>query len=312
MGATTTTAAPFIKENVAAGSFDQVFRRTDLINFLAANGRVVDAQGASPFSWNIIDTANSTAAVFNEGDAVSSNGQQGYAQATQAAFYVRAIGGESGHMRDNRLKNGLYADVRALEIEKATADVWKVMEDQLCGSTANIGIASIIDSGTTYAGLAPATFTSWASLETALGGALTVTALQDMYETLVTTPYGATPTHLLMPQNQVTNYVNVAGVPGAANAAFRIIPGAQGGAFDAGVVQPLITFNGLPVIPVSGLTTTEVYMVDVSKMDLLVHRQPEVRDLAKNNDDDRFQVSLAGCLRVQRRRSFGKLTGVTA
>lgn len=309
MSLTTSTGAPFIKPNVAAGSYDQVFRRTDLINFLAANGRIVDAQGSSPFVWNIVDAGN-TAAVFAEGDSISSYGNQSFAGASQAAFYVRATGGESGHMRDNRVKNGLYEDVRAIEIEKATADVWKKMEDELCGSTANRGIASIIDAGTTYAGLAPATYTSWVSLETALGGALTVTALQDMYETLVTSPYGATPTHLLMPQNQVTNYINVAGIPGAANAAFRVSPGLAGGAFDAGVVHPLVTFNGLPVVSVSGLATTEVYMVDVSKMDLLIHRQPEVRELAKTNDDDLFQVSLAGCLRVQRRKSFGKLTGV--
>lgn len=311
MALTTSTGAPFIKPNVAAGSFDQVFRRTDLINFLAENGRVVDAQGSSPFIWNIVEGANSTAAVFAEGDVVSTVGNQTYAQASLPAFYVRAIGGESGHMRQDRLKAGLYEDVRALEIEKATADLYKAFEDQLVGSTSNRGLASIIDSGDTYAGLAPGSHTAWASLETALGGALTVSALQDMYETLVTTPYGATPTHILAPQNQVTNYINIAS-PSAANSAYRIVPGAQGGAFDVGVVHPLITFNGLPVKAISGLATTELYMVDVSKMDLLIHRQPEVRELAKTNDDDNFMVSMAGALRIQRRRSFGKLTGVTA
>lgn len=312
MSLTTSTGAPFIRPNVQVPAVDSVFRNTDLINFLAANGRVVDAPGSSPFRWNVIDTANAQAAVFTEGQTLTTFGQQGYVQASQGAFYVRAAGGETGHMRDNRIKGGTYEDVRALEIAKATEDMWKVMEDQLLGSTANVGIASIIDSTTVYAGIDPAVNTAWASVEQNQGATLTVTALQDLYEALVASPNGGQPTHLLMPQNQLTNYINVAGAPGAANSAFRIVPGAQGGAFDAGVVIPLVTFNGLPVVPIRGLTTTELYMVDVSKMDLLIHRQPEVREIGRTNDDDLFMVSVAGCLRVSRRKSFAKLTGVTA
>ncbi len=311
MSLTTSTGAPFIKPNVQVPAVDSVFRNTDLINFLAANGRVVDAPGSSPFQWNVIDTANAQAAVYAEGDALAVFGQQGYVRGSQPAFYVRAAGGESGHMRDNRIKGGLYEDARALEIAKATEDMWKVMEDQLLGATTDVGISSIIDSGTIYAGINPAVNTAWASVETGIIGALSVTALQDLYETLVGSPNGAQPTHLLMPQNQVTNYINVAGVPGVANSAFRIQPGVQGGAFDAGVVIPLVTFNGLPVVPVRGMTNSELYMVDVSKMDLLIHRQPEVREIARTNDDDRFMVSVAGCLRVTRRKSFGKLTALT-
>lgn len=318
MSLTTTVGLPFIKPNVQIGAVDSVFRDTDLINFLAANGRVVDAPGSSPFKWNVIDAANAQAAVFAEGDALTTFGNQSYVQASQPAFYVRAAGGESGHMRDNRIKGGTYEDVRALEIAKATSDAWKIIEDQLLGSTTDVGIASIIDSGTTYAGIAPGSYTSWVSSETALGGVLTVSALQDLYERMVGNDtgtgvfYGSSPTHLLMPQNQVTNYVNVAGAPGAANSAFRIQPGVQGGAFDAGVIHPLITFNGLPVVPVRGMVSTEIYMVDVSKLDLLIHRQPEVREIARTNDDDRFMISVAGCLRLSRRKSAGKLTGVTA
>lgn len=309
MSATTTTAAPFIKQNVQVPAVDSVFRNTDLINFLAANGKVVDAPGSSPFQWNVIDSANAQAAVFTEGQALATFGNQGYVRGSQPAFYVRAAGGESGHMRDNRIKGGTYEDVRALEIAKATEDMYKIMEDQLLGATTDVGISSIIDSSTIYAGINPAVNTAWASVETPLGGVLTITALQDLYETLVGSPNGGQPTHLLMPQNQLTNYINVAGAPGVANSAFRTN---LGGPFDAGVVLPLVTFNGLPVVPIRGMTTTELYMVDVSKMDLLIHRQPEVREIARTNDDDRFMVSIAGCLRVTRRKSFAKLTGITA
>jgi hypothetical protein len=298
-----------VRPNVSDQAVDQIFRETDLINVLFSVGQVEESAGSQPFIWNIIKEANATAGVFTEGAALSTFGNQLYEQASLPAFYVRAAGGETGHVRDNRVKNGLYQDIRALEIQKATEDCWKAFEDQLCGSTANRGLASIVDAADTYAGLNPATVTQWASLETAVGGALAVTTLQDMYETLVGSTYGASPTHILAPQNQVTNYVNVAGVPGAANSAYRAM---LGGAFDAGVIHPLVTFNGLPVVPVRGLTSTELYMGDISKLKLIMHRMPTVTDIAKTNDDETFMVSLAGALRLERRRSFGKLTGVTA
>lgn len=298
----------FIRPDVGP-AVDQIFRETDLINTLFAAGQVEESQGSSPFVWNIVKEANATAAVFTEGAALSTFGNQLYEQASLPAFYVRVAGGETGHMRDNRIKGGLYEDIRALEVEKATADLWKKFEDELCGSTANRGLASIVDAANVYAGLDPATTAEWVSLETAVGGALAVTTLQDMYETMVGSTYGATPTHILAPQNQVTNYINVAGIPGAANAAYRT---ELGKGFDAGVIHPLVTFNGMPVVAVRGLATTEIYMGDISKLKLVMHRMPTVTEIARTNDDETFMVTLAGALKLERRRSFGKLTGVTA
>ena len=302
-----TSGSFFIRPSVG-DAVDQIFRETDLINTLFAAGQVEETQGSSPFVWNIIREANQTAAVFSEGAALSTFGNQLYEQASLPAFYVRVAGGETGHMRDNRIKNGLYQDIRSLEVEKATADLWKKFEDELCRSTANRGLASIVDAANVYAGLNPATVAEWASLETSVGGALAVTTLQDMYETLVGSTYGATPTHILAPQNQVTNYVNVAGVPGVANSAYRTM---LGQAFDAGVIVPQITFNGLPVVSVRGLSNAELYMGDITKLKLLMHRMPTVTEIARTNDDETFMVSLAGALKLERRRSFGKLTTLT-
>lgn len=312
MPATITTAAPFIRPNVQNPAVDSVFRGTDLINVLASEGRIVSAQGSSPFKWNTYTAANATAAIFSEGDALSTFGNQTSVQASQPAFYVRAAGSISGHLRDNIIKGGTYEDVRQAELDLAIADMYKFFEDSLVGSVTDVGIASIIDSTTVYAGIDPAVNTAWASYEDNLAGALTVTAMQNLYENVVNTPYGATPTHFLMNPGQVTNYINASGAPGSANSAYRIVPGAQGGAFDSGVVMPLVTFNGLPVVSVRGLSTTEVYAIDISKLELLIHREPTVTEIAVINDDNRFMVTIAGCLKASRRRSFGKLTGVTA
>lgn len=302
-----------IRPNVAPEAVDQVFRETDLVNICFAEGRVVESGGSAPLIWNIIKEANATAAVFAEGDAMSTFGNQLYEQATLPVFYVRALGGESGHMRDNRVKNGLYQDIRALEVQKATEDCWKAFEDQLVGSTANRGLASIVDAADVYAGLDPASVTQWASLETAVGGALTMTVIQTMYNTLTGTTYGASPTHILLPATQFSRYVNLAGQPGAANNSFRVqSPVQANGKFDLGVIIPEVTYQGMPVKTVRGLTGSELYMGDMSKLDLVLHRQPEVIDLARTNDDEKFYVSMAGALRLSRRRSFGKLTGLTS
>jgi hypothetical protein len=276
---------------------------------MASEGRIVSAQGSSPFKWNTYTVANATAAIFAEGDALSTFGNQTSVQASQPAFYVRAAGSISGHLRDNIAKGGTYEDVRQAELDLAIADMYKVFEDSLVGSVTDVGIASIIDSTTVYAGIDPAVQTAWASYEDNLAGVLTVTAMQNLYENVTNAPYGATPTHFLMNPGQVTNYTNVVGAPGVANSAFRTN---LGGAYDAGVIIPQVTFNGLPVVSVRGLSTTEVYVVDMSKLELLIHREPTVTEIAVINDDNRFMVTIAGCLKASRRRSFGKLTGVTA
>ncbi len=311
MPATVITAGGFIRPNVQSPAVDSVFRGTDLINLLAAEGRIVSAQGSSPFKWNTYTAANSTAAIFSEGDALSTFGNQASVLASQPAFYVRAAGSISGHLRDNIAKGGTYEDVRQAELNLAISDAWKFFEDSLVGSVTDVGISSIIDAGTTYAGIDPAVTTAWRSMESALDGPLTVTAMQNLYEYVVDAPFGATPTHILMTPSQRTNYLNAAGAPGSANSAFRIQPGVAGGAFDVGVIQPLVTFNGLPVVSVRGLSSTEVYIVDMSKLELLIHREPTVTEIAVVNDDNRFMVTVAGCLKASRRRSFGKLTGVT-
>jgi hypothetical protein len=231
---------------------------------------------------------------------------------------VRAVFGMTGPVADNAAKSGYYLGVPGVEEALASTDVMKRGEDLLLGSTTDVGIASIIDSTGTHAGIAQGTVASWASEENALGGALTLSALQDLYEEMVSptggssVPRDAVPTHWLMPVNQIGNYIALGGFAGAANAAYRF---RAGDPTDLSVAQrgfAQTSFMGVPIQKVGGITSTEIYLVDVTDIALIVHRDLSVAPITGNPENQQFQVSWRAAHRVARRNKHGKMTGVTA
>jgi hypothetical protein len=120
--------------------------------------------------------------------------------------------------------------------------------------------------------------------------------------------YGNKPTTVLAPPNQVTNYIRTIG-SSATTPLVRITPG---GAFDAGFDRARATFQGLPVVEIAGITSTEMYMVDVNDMTLLVHRDLKIDPVIGSPEEENYQISTAVCLKVEHRNWHGKMTGITA
>ena len=316
MSQTLSSLAALLRENVRAGVADAAFRRTDLINLLGSANRVVDSDGSAPFEWQVVTAANSSTETFSEGQAPPVSGAQTYKRASLSPFYVRGVCGWSGHARDNAMKRGYYEDVPSLEQALLQSDVLKKAEDTLLNSTQDQGIAAIIDSTGTYASLAQGSVSQWASEENAVGGALTLSAMQDLYEEMVSptggssVPRGAKPSHWLVPTNQLGNYTALAGFAGSANAAPRFNIGNS--PVDFGYSWSGASFMGIPIVVVSGITTTEMYLVDIFDMELIVHRDLEVAEIAGNPELKQYQVSMGLALKVTRRNHHGKMTGVTA
>lgn len=312
-GQVISTLASLARPNVKSGPVDLLFRKTDLFNLLRLTGRVQDGSGPSPFKWNVV-YAGATAETFVEGQALPAATKQSYAQASLDAFYARGRFSVSGHVRDNMAKAGFFDDPQNIEEMLMKSDVLKKVEDSLVGSTQDIGIAAIIDSTGTYAGLAQGTYSAWASEENGSISTLDVADMEDLYEELVSAsggssvPRGATPTHVLAPPNQITNYIRTIG----SSATTPLVRLAPGGAFDAGFDRARATFQGLPVVQVSGITNTEMYMVDINDMTLLVHRDLRIDEVVGNPEESSFIVSTAVCLKVEHRNWHGKLTGITA
>lgn len=308
----TNVTGSLIKPNLLNGGqpVDTLVRVTPFMAFLRANNLVVDSGGSDPFKFNI-KTATGTAAVFSEGDTISTYYSDTHAQGSVAPFYIREPIAQSGRVLDSVKKNGGYIDILAAEIQSAVLNVNKEAETQLLGSTADRGVSSIIDSSATYAGLTVAGNSTHASLVTAVNGALTVQALENMHASLRGSSYGALPDFILAPVGQTTSYIRTIG-PGANNTLNAGRFDLQSGKpFDAGVLSRAPQYAGMEWVEVHDLTSSELIMGERRYMQLWVHRDIQIDPLAKTNDDNYLQVSWAGALVVPRRRSFGRMTGLT-
>jgi hypothetical protein len=313
-------SSSLVRENVVnpGGPTDLVYRAPDLLTFLMAMGASRPWTGGEPVAWNYISAANGSAATFAEGEAFAVAGKQTYGRASLSPFGVQVVVEVSGRVRDQIRHGGTYGDVLRIELEKGAADLYKKLDDLLCGSTQDVGIQSVIDATDTYAGIAGSA--PWASLETAVSGALTVGVLQDADESINVTPYVGNTTHWLMPRNQITNYITLIGT-GATTSLVRFAPPAMGGGtYDVGMLpQGTCSFNGKPVVPIRGLTTTVILGVDMTPgsdglpgLCLLVARDLETRQLAQTSDADHYAITMRCALKLDRRNAQIKLTGVTA
>ncbi len=303
-----------VRENVTVGSpIETVFREAQLLNFFRAMGRVRAWRGGQPQQWNLATAANSSVETFVEGQAPPQAGKQTYARASLVPFYVRGVAGVSGHVMDQVRQGGVYADPVADALQRGTIDVLKKFEDSLVGSTADQGIQSVIDSGDTYANLAPGSNTTHASIETGVSGALSFSVLEDNIETGATAAM-ANPTHILSCQNQITNYVRLAG-SSATTSLMRFGQDARDfGTGDQNMyLSGSMSYQGRPWVGISGLTTTVILLLDMND-DIAVEmfRDVTVEPFAKTDDGWNAQISLAGAIVCKTRRRHIKLTGVNA
>ena len=312
-GQSTSTLSALLKPNVKTPALDLMFRKTDFFDLLRASGRIKDLVGPSPYSWPVI-TGRNTAEVFSQGQAPPVAGRHTFTQTSLSEFAVRNVIGETGHVRDNREKQGYYEDPNAAEKALGQADLFYLVEQELMGSTADRGIAAVIDATGTYANIAQGTISEWASEENGSVSTLSADAIQTLYEELTSAaggssvPRGAMPTHLLAPTNQITNYVNTVG-PVASTSLWRVNSGDK---IDVGLTGAMPTFNGLPIVQCRLMTTTEMYMVDITDMELLIHRDLRVDPVVGNPEMMADQVSASFLFAVYKRNHHGKLTGITA
>ncbi len=315
-------SSSLVRENVAGAPIDTVFRRTDFLNFLMAKGAVRPWAGAYPRGWNIVWAANSSAETFVEGQAAPVAGKQSYARAQLSPFYTRVIAEHSGHVADQVAHGGTYADALQIELAKGIEDLWVKVESSLLSTTADVGAQSVFDAGDTYANLAPGTYTTHASIETAVSGVLSMTVIEDNLEAGALLK--ARPTDILCCQNQITNYVRLLG-PSAGTSLMRYAAGTtdygamQGGAQGA-YLGGANAVNGMPLWGISGLTNTVILMLDMASpgpdggkgVELLTFRDIEVLPFGRTSDSQTYQISTACALFAYERRAHIKLTGVTA
>lgn len=322
-GQSTSTLSALLKPTFENGVIDLAYRQTDFLNVLRSYGKVSPTVGGAPFSWVVVTVVNGSAEVFTEGQAPPAAGKQTFANTSLLPFYVRGVAGRTGHQRDNERRNGYYTNPTDVEQMLLNSDVMKKLEDTLCGSTQDQGFSTMIDSTGTYAGLSQSSTSIWASQEDGSIGVLSNSAMATLYTELTSASQssvsrGANPSHWLMPSNQIQNYGATVGPLAASGSLVRI---QQGAGMDfglpgipSGTGGPETAFScmGIPIMRVRGITTTEVYLVDMTDISLEVHRDLEVAPIVGNPEQEQWSVSMAVALKIHSRNKHGKLTGVTA
>lgn len=320
MSVTITSSSSLIRPNIAANPSDLLFRETDLLNWFRRKGLIQTNNGGSPYLINLKTGTTTTSEIYTDGAATPAMGQPAWTQASVGPTYLRAFGKTSGHVRDQNRLRGFVVDPRADAIQDATAELYKLTEATLCGSGQDRGIASVIDDADTYGGIDPGVVTLHSALETAVGGALTITVLDTMYAALVNTPRGAKPTDVLTGITLLQKYLNIAGPQNAT--ALRAQPREEFGTpYDLGTMNTAsrIGYQGADWNLIRTLVATELYMLDVNAgmsgdgmgIEIRMQRDLEVEPYGKVSDDDIFQASHAYLLICRARNRQGKLTGAT-
>ncbi len=303
------------------GFVDAVYRLDD---FLSLH---VNKQPVFPMSpmlgdisserWKVNSAGNTSVEIFTESGSAPTPVAQTYVNAAVAATYFRGTIRITGHVRDairlGAAPSGL--NVFNEEFGLGALDLKKLVKDSFIGSS-NSGLEVAIDASTTYAGIARGSATYWESQETAVGGAQTLAAHLNMIEALGDNDVGANTGLILGPRNQLTNYSQLPGAPGAANTTQSVDMAIKGGAngFDLAPRLDAMTVAGIPFVGVGGMTDTVLCYMDITpgNWHLKIRRGLELRPLPHSGDDDVWQISSASALICKRPKLQGKNTGVTA
>lgn len=297
----------------AGGPTDLTFRKTDFLDFLRETGRIRPWSGAPNMEWPLTYSGNGSAELFSENQAMPTPGKRTFTKANVRPWYARATAALTGHLLDAIQKGGTYEDLMQGELGDCLKALMYLVETTLVGSAQDKGLANYIDAGDTNQGIDPAVITLWASLETAIGGALDAADMQDFLLALTQSPRGADPSVILANLNQMRNYGNIQAPGIAAGSVLRgTLPGESGKPYDIGVMKNGMDFNGIPFRGIRTLSTSEMYWLDLVNDDPAVYMMRDVKTekLGKRNDNEEYVISLGLALKVPNRRLHGKMTGI--
>jgi hypothetical protein len=296
MPLTTTSGANAIREAYQPGFVEAVYRNNSLLGlFPAPEGAVGDTN----VRWKV-NSSGQTPEIFTEGQAQPVAGNQTYTNAAVAWNYFRGMVQVTGHAKDALQSAWLPA------VEEEMTLLMQDIIDLITTTTmsgAN-GLETMVDSTTTYAGIARGAAAYWESTETAVSGALATSDLQDIDEAIRDNDKGGNPGLILCPWNQNTNIYRLTGTPFVQ----------QGPVTDKSPGMLVQSFNGSNIVPLGDFANTVIMFLDMTpgKWAHVVIRDFEVKDMGPSGDSDVMQVSTGRILINKSPKLDGKLTGVTA
>jgi hypothetical protein len=310
----TTTLANFEKQIE-----DQIFDDYPLLSYL--NGRLGVAirgatvkevlDGGESIVVHLLYEENSTVDSYSGAGIIDTTLQEGHTIGRynwkQYAGTVGITGLEKrSNMGEAQLINLLQAKIQQLVLSFQK----RMSEDAYSDGTGNgglnlTGLEAIVDSTTTVAGLAPSTFSWWASTETG-SGSFAAQGINDMRTIYNTLSFGNDKPDIIFTTQTVFEYYEKALQPQE-----RFVGNA---AADAGFMN--LTFKNVPVIFDRDCTSGVMYFLNSKYVALKVHRDADMKSSPfvepENQDVTTSKMIWQGNMTTNNRRRLGKLTGITA
>jgi len=308
-GATTTTAANAMQPAVDAEVVRTVFNNESILGLVPRK-----TIGGNPnYQWNVNSAGNAAAEIYVEGQAAGAAGFQAIVRASVPIIDFRIPVQFSGQLeRALATDADRYLDQINFEMTEAQKNLADLITNTFLGTGSN-GLDLMVDSTGTYGGIARAGNPWWASQEVALGGALTIVALEDLLMNQMDNDRAAKPTDIWTRQNQIRNYNRLAG-PGASTSLTRFVASSSTGSppYNAGANQSEVYYAHMPWTGIPDMTTTLLYMLDKSKF--FIREQEKIKVTQKPYDADGKVFHIEAHMSFVCLSPFvqAKLTGVTA
>jgi hypothetical protein len=274
--------------------------------------RIPGVRGGDSFRFPVAVTGNGSAATFTEGAALPVSGQVTWVQASAAWTYFRSVVKLTGHSEDSAQGTDNGPQQQDYEFTNGTLALKDLVNTTLLADAAT-GLLGIVDDDTTaYYGLSRATYTGLQAYVSAVGGALTLAEMLNMYEGVRDNDRGGLPKIVFSGFNQITNYYSLGAAVGANNVSARDV--GQPSGVDYGYRESAVSFCGVPWVGIPDFVDTEIVMLDTApgNWGLAVHREFRVDEMAKEDDSRTFQLSYACALICPQPQKQGKLETVNA
>lgn len=266
-GVTTSNLTGLLNEVTPQLSIDAVENKTWPLEFFPMTSQ----RGDTAYRWKVRTSGNTGVESFAEGQAEPVAGAQTYTAANLAwANYRIKLRIERIAIEDARDVD-LVGDLVSREVADAEKDLVEDMTDDVYGTAAVpaiTGIASAVDSTGTYAGIAKATITVWASYESDVSTGVDAditTALDD----LRTPARKGRPTHILA--NETESRVIAGFHDGNVAPTYMLEGGADGMLYRGGYTG--VTYDGgVSLVTVPGYTANEVIIIQRDDWLMVTHR----------------------------------------
>lgn len=312
--ANTTQTAEAIRTTFAPGLVDAVFRNNELFG-LTVNGQRMFTEIGNPgdtyFRWKIAKAGNSSVASYSEGDAAPTAVGQSYTNAYLAYTYLWATVEISGHLIDALQSNWFNGADAEFELTKRDL---QDLATTTALTDATVGINAAVSNTITYAGIARGSAAYFEAHNLNTNGSLEIADLRDIHEFVRDNDKGGKPRFWLAPHNQVTNIGALGVTDGTTANSLVRYSGSPNDPRNVGTLPAQCYAQGLPVVGISDLTDTELYLFDDRPGNWLLVRRRDMKvdPLGKAGDADKYLITTAFAVPCLYPKLQGKISGASA